>query len=389
MSSRPEPLFQRPFVLLLCAQTIFGLGFSTFLILPTYLATALEASAWEIGLVTSAFGLSSMIFMPLAGDWADRSTRLRWAIAGCAISGVAALGFVWVSEVGPLAFSLRLLHGIGNAFQIVAAGALVTDLVPLSRLGQGLGFFGVTMLSTNALAPALAESVAARWGWGPVFVGAGVAAFAAIGFLLAVAEPDREHERGSGASLLQVMTSRRSLWFVTVVGLMGAAFSALFTFVQPYALELGSKRISSFFVGYTVAAVAVRVVLGGLSDRAGRGRVSLAMMALYGVPMALSANLSLAMLPVIGAIFGVAHGLLYPSLNAFIVEPVPANERAKVFALFMAAFNAGWALGAIALGWVADLYGYPAVFWLATAGVAVALLVFASGDEVRREIGFS
>ena len=113
------------------------------------------------------------------------------------------------------------------------------------------------------------------------------------------------------------------------------------------------------------------------------------MMALYGVPMAFSAHLDLDWLPWIGALFGFAHGLLYPSMNALIVEPVPANERAKVFSLFMASFNAGWGLGSILLGWVAETLGYPAVFWAATGGVAAACLIFASGREVRRELGFA
>lgn len=387
--TRSEPLFGRPFVLLLCAQTVFGLGFSTFLILPAYLATALSASAWEIGVVTSIFGLSSMVLMPLAGDWADRGARLRWAIVGCAICGVAALGFVWVTEVGARVYALRLLHGIGNAFEYVAAGALATELVPRKRLGQGLGLFGVTMLSTNALAPAIAESVAARWGWAPVFAGASLASFLAIAFLARVREPAHDPSREPGASLLRVMLARRSVWFVTVVGLMGAAFSALFTFVQPYALELGAVRVSSFFVGYTVAAAGVRIFLGGWSDHLGRGRVSLGTMVLYGVPMLLAAHLHVEMLAWIGGIFGVAHGLLYPTLNAFVVEPVPPGERAKVFALFMASFNAGWALGALALGWVAESFGYPLVFWIAAAGVAAAVVLFLSGNEVRRELGLA
>ena len=373
-------------MLLLCAQSVFGLGFSTFLILPTYLATALDASAWEIGLVTSAFGLSSMVFMPLAGDWADRSHRVRWAIAGAAISAAAATGFVWVDEVGPLAYSLRLLHGVGNAFEFVAAGALVTDLVPVRKLGQGFGIFGVTMLSTNAIAPAVAEVVAERWGWAPVFAVAGLTGFLSIIFLAMVREPAREHHHGPRASLLEVMTSRRSLWVMSVVGLMGGAFAALFTFVQPYALSLGSSRISSFFIGYTVTAVGVRIFFGGLADRLGRARVALAMMALYAVPMGLSANLDLDWLPWIGAVFGIAHGLLFPSLNAFVVEAVAADQRAKVFALFMASFNAGWALGSIALGWVAETAGYPAVFWTAAIGVVCAAMIFASGREVRSQL---
>ena len=62
MSPSP-PLFTRPFVLLLVAQAVFGLGFSTFLILPAYLATELAASPSQIGLVTSIFGITGPFFL--------------------------------------------------------------------------------------------------------------------------------------------------------------------------------------------------------------------------------------------------------------------------------------------------------------------------------------
>ncbi len=114
--------------------------------------------------------------------------------------------------------------------------------------------------------------------------------------------------------------------------------------------------------------------------------MSLATIALYALPMALSADLKPDRLLWIGAVFGLAHGLLYPSLNAFVVEPVPANERAKVFALFMASFNAGWGLGSLALGWVAETLGYPAVFWVATGCVVGSGVIFAAGSEVRSQL---
>ena len=384
---RTDPaLFTHPFVLLLAAQAVFGFGFSTFLIMPTYLAKALQASPSQIGLVTSIFGISGMIFMPLVGDWADRTRRLPWAMTGAGICAVASLGFVWVDEIGSLVYLLRLLHGFGNALEFVAAGALTIDLVPTKRLGQGLGFFGVAMLSTNAIAPAMAEAIADRWDWDTAFAVAALAAVLGLLLLSRVEEPEREHSHAPTTSIFKVAFTGRSLWFSTVIALAGVGFASLFTFVQPYALDLGANRVSGFFLGYTATAVGVRIFFGDLGDRIGLARVGMAAIALYGVPIALSADLQLSWLPWIGAIFGLAHGALFPTLNAFIVEPVPKNERAKVLALFMASFNAGWSIGSVILGVIAEVAGYPTVFWTATAAVGAAALLFLSSAEVRRAI---
>ena len=84
-----------------------------------------------------------------------------------------------------------------------------------------------------------------------------------------------------------------------------------------------------------------------------------------------------------GAAMGVAHGLLYPALNAVAVEGVGARERGKVMALFQAAFQIGVATGAFGLGVLAELRGYPAVFVAGGVCVLAALLLFAASPEGR------
>ena len=58
-----------------------------------------------------------------------------------------------------------------------------------------------------------------------------------------------------------------------VAAVWGAAFGAMFTFSQPFALELGITRVRGFFIAYTAAALFSRLGIGGLADRVGRLRV--------------------------------------------------------------------------------------------------------------------
>ena len=137
-------------------------------------------------------------------------------------------------------------------------------------------------LSMNAVAPATIEEIAARAGWPAAFAVAGGAA--ALSCLLSL----RLRDRRPGAPAAQAVPGLRQmlvrpslLRILLVVALASAAMGAAFTFHQLYALELGMRNVRAFFVAYTAAAIAVRVGLGHVADRAGRRRVSLLALFLY------------------------------------------------------------------------------------------------------------
>jgi MFS family permease len=371
-------------VRLLVLQTMFGLSYSTFILLPKFLKTELDASAWEIGAVAAMFGAATTLVTPIAGVWVDRFGRRQFVAWGAFVMIWASLGFVWVDSLGPLAYWLRFLQGAAFSLAFVAGGALVTDQAPKERLGQAIGLYGLTMLSTNAIAPALAEGVADRVGWAPAFVAAGVAA--AVAFALAFtlrehAEPPENHE--DLPSLWSVVSTRRALWFMSISGLGGFAFGAMFTFSQPFALDLGMTHVRGFFAAYAAMGIFVRIGLGELGDRAGRNRVSVLTLGLYAVCVFWMAGLTPGSLVPIGAAFGVAHGMFYPAFNALVMEPVSDLARGKVYAIFIGAFNAGWGVAGLALGQIAEVYGYPTVFVCSGFAVLLALALLVSAREIR------
>lgn len=370
------PLLTPGFLTVLAVQSAFGYAFSTFMLLPKYLATELAVGAAGIGQVTALYGAAAMLCAPITGAWIDRGARLGFLRAGILLMVLGAAGFLWVDSMGPLVYALRLAQAIAWGLAFTAAAALVTDQAPPERMGQAIGLFGVSMMSMNAIAPAVAEEVAARAGWAPVFglAAAACAASFALSWLLRESrEPPRDGEHVP--RLLDVLLRARSARVGLVVALTGAAFGAMVTFSQPFALELGMRNVRSFFVSYVGVAMAVRVGLGGLADRVGRARVSMVALALYAASVLWMGALEPGRLAWIGCLFGLAHGLFMPAFNALAVEGAGEHERGKIMALYNAAFNAGWASGGLALGFLAEHEGYPPVFAAASAGVGVALLV--------------
>jgi len=358
------PLFTRDFALVLVTQLAFGFAFSSFFLLPKFVVTELSGSPSQVGYVGALAVMAAVLVSPAAGKLLDRGGRRPLMVVGCALSALAALAFLGVTNIGGYLYAVRAVQGIAYTLYFVAAATLVVDLSPASRLGQALGWFGCAGLLMNAVATLIAERIADHFGWHAVFVCASISGLSGAGISLLVREPPA---RTANAQVVAPTTprpagARLAVMWATIAG--GAAFGVMFTFTAPLALSLGDTNISPLFAGYTAAALAVRLLFGNLADRFGRARVGGIALAVYSAVVASTAGLGHGWLVVLGLGFGLAHGAFYPSLNALALEGVAREQRGTVGAYFNAAFNAGVLMVTFCFGQIAQLYGYRVVFLL-------------------------
>ncbi len=372
------PVFTAEFAALLAATLVFGLAHSAYFLLPKYLELELHANPSEIGGISSLTWFANVALVGFVGIWVDRRGRLPFAFVGAALMTLTAAGFLAVDSLGPWLVFLRVAHGFAFTLFFVAASTLTADLAPPRRLGQALGIFGVMTVSTSALAPAASEWLANVAGWDAVF--AATAGMAALSGLLLLAVRERPHTRGETREIpgLRSVFARPGMTPILLVsGLAGVTFGAMFTFHQPYALSLGISRVSDFLVAYSIAAVIVRGLFGGVADRLGRLQVARFALAIYGVSPIAMVLLGAMSFWWIGALLGLAHGLFYPALNAVIVDGAEDDVRGKVMAVYNGAFNVGFSFGSLALGYVAQAAGYGLVFVLGGVCSFAALALLA------------
>jgi MFS family permease len=360
---------------LLAAVVMFALAHSAYFLLPKYLELELHADASQIGIYMAATWLANVAFVPFVGVWVDRRGRMPLAYLGGAVMAATCVGYLAVERLGPYLLALRLVHGLGFTAFFVATSTLAADLAPPARLSQVLGWYGSGWVFSNAAAPAFFEWLADAAGWRWVFGATAVLAALSLALLLVV----REHAHtpsgdGEGVPGIRGLFERAGLArMFAVAALAGVGFAAAFTFHQPFALSLGIARVSDFLVAYSVAAVIVRGPFGAIADRAGRVAVTRWAVCAYAVASLLMTRLESLGLVVTGAAFGVAHGLFYPALSAAALEGAAVDLRGKLTALFNGAFNAGFSLGSLGLGYVALGFGYPPVYGVACVCSLAAL----------------
>src|SRR5688572_25390687 len=163
----PAKLYQPRFVLVLALQFLFGLGFSSFLLLPKYLAEVHHADGALIGRAVAAGPIAAVLVAPLLAARIDRLRRHYLMSAAGFTMLIASVGFVELRELEPMMYVLRALQGAAFTVYMSTGATLVADLAPEDRLGQALGLLGAANLATNALGPGLAEPIAHGFGWGP------------------------------------------------------------------------------------------------------------------------------------------------------------------------------------------------------------------------------
>jgi MFS family permease len=382
--SRPR-LFTPAFLAVLGTQASVGYASAAFFLLPKFLTTELHLGPAEIGLLTGLFSVVVVVLMPFVGSWVDRFGRLSFLRAGIVLQALTSVAFIWVDESGPLLYGLRIMLGVAWALAYSGAGAIVTDHAPPERLGEAIGMFGLASLIMNGIAPTATELIAASYGWDPAFALTALACAIAFGVTLLLEESQPEIARNAPQTgLLDLLTRRRTLWWLAIIAAIGCAFNVMQVFSQPFALELGIDEVRDFFIGYAIAAGIARLGLGRLADRVGRRPVALVAMGIYTFAMLAMLWLGPGRLLLLGCIWGLAHGLFYPAFNAIALEGAGVGERGKIMAVFNAAFHAGSSLSLV-FGVLAAHAGFPAVF-VCTSGVVLAgtALLAAGGRSAVR-----
>src|SRR5690349_25019012 len=89
------PLWTRAFIDLLISEALFGFSYALFVLLPKLLATGYGATASQIGTVMASFGIASLVTIPLIPLIVKRLDNRRAMVAGTALLGLSALGFMF------------------------------------------------------------------------------------------------------------------------------------------------------------------------------------------------------------------------------------------------------------------------------------------------------
>ena len=328
----------------------------------------------DIGIVTAAFTLSAVLCRPWVSEMIDKVGRKRSYSLGSFIASLMPLTYLlFHGDLDRFYFPLilvRLVHGVGLAICFTAAFTYISDIVPKTRLNEGVGVFGLTALVGMAVGPVFAEVVILKYGFHVFFLS--VAGLAAIGLMLHLPLPESyaTASHRTSQSFFSVLFQRRMVTVTILSLLFGFGFAASSGFVSPFVEERRLAFISVYYISYSSAAVLTRLFGGRFADRVGEEKIIP-----FALIMAGSGLLSLiflggnSVLVFSGLMSGCGHGFLFPCLNAMAIRSQPVDIRGKLTGIFTGGIDAGVFVGSILLGYIGELAGFKVLF--AAAGVSI------------------
>jgi len=373
---KKERIWTKDFILICFANFFIFLGFQMTLPTIPLFVEHLGGNDQLIGLVVGIFTFSALLLRPYAGHALESKGRSFVYIVGLAIFVISVGSFGFATGMFML-FFLRIIQGVGWGFSTTASGTIATDIVPASRRGEGLGFYGLSGNLALALGPSLGLALS------------GVISFKALFFvcaglgLLALFMASKIHYKEVEKNTVPVLHAKWDiyeksaiqpsmlLFFITVT------FGGIATFLPLYSAQKGVAGIEWYFLIYALFLMVSRTFSGQLYDRKGHQAVFIP-----GAAMILIAMFLLAWLPnslilyIAAAFYGLGFGSIQPALQAWAVEKAQPNRKGMANATFFSFFDLGVGIGAIVFGQIGHIFGYSSIYITSAISVFISILLY-------------
>lgn len=173
-----EQLWSTTFVLvvastLCCFMAGQGLNSSTSVYVALYGGTAAYA-----GVLAAVFSGAAAVVRLLSGPLIDGRGRRIVMLFGFAVLIVGTVGPLFTHDVAPFVV-FRILQGAGFSAVTTASATAAADALPASRMGEGIGYYGLGQALSMSVGPALALALVSTDPPENLFVG--VTAIAVVG----------------------------------------------------------------------------------------------------------------------------------------------------------------------------------------------------------------
>ena len=330
--------------------------------LPVYAVNALGANKNQVGYIIGVYALSALLIRPFCGyvlDAYGRRSVYLWAL-GIFTVLMAAYHF---STTFFLLLLIRVFHGFTWGTITTGGSTIAADLIPESRRAEGIGFFGLAMTFSVALAPYIGDQIMGQNNFSNLFNVA--TAFSLAAFILALVVKVPNIKTGQTEISLSKMFDKRVNRIALVMFTGAFPFAAIISFIRIYSDELQIKQGALFFIFMAVGVAIVRLFVGKIMDKKGpSGLVFIGLAVTVAGLIWLSYIDSFWPLMAVGVLVGIGNGIIMPTVQTMAINMVPVESRGAANATFFSAVDMGIGAGSIALGYIAEYYGIDRMFFI-------------------------
>jgi len=368
-------LWSKEFVAIIASGLFNAWAFYALLpTLPMYLLETLKMSHSSMGLVIAAFSISVILVRPVAGYIVDNYHRSRVFIISLSLITVAYGIYPLVSTVSSMLL-IRLTHGALFCICTSSSATIVADIVPPSRIGQGIGVYALSLPIGMTLGPMFGLEVLKGWGPHAMFLAIFCVSLLSVLGAFCARTPSKSLTRTkfSLANLVHTKALPISLCMLFIM----VAYGAIVVFVGIYAAQKGFPNVATFFLCFSAAIFLSRLFAGRLFDR---GHVS--QLILVGLALAAAGVLWLGcagnptQFLVAGMICGFGFGILMPTSQAAVNSLIQPSERGAANSTYLFSYDLGVGVGSFIIGFLLDKVSLGEIYRYTAFLIVVAAATF-------------
>lgn len=386
------PLERRVLVWMCVLVAVNQLGFGAMVPSLALYAQSFGVPASAIGLAIAVYGLARFSTAVPAGQLSDLLGRRPTLAIGGLVSACGNLWCAWATSY-PEFIVARFVAGAGAGLILTTGQVVLADISTPERRGRTIAIYQGTFLFAVGIGPFPGGIIAEHFGLSAPFIAYGFASLGAAVVAWFAVRETRDLARGSSpagppsrvpfSKQVGLLTSNVGFLLVSLISLMHAVVrtGGLFAIIP----ILGTVRL-----GLSVAAMGVAITLGSvaglfaaypagwLSDRFGRKTVIVPATVMTGISMLLFCVAgSYAVFVAACIVWGVASSVGGAAPAAYAADSAPPGMNAAAMSIFRMTADAGYVIGPLALGLMADLYGPVAALLVAAAMLAMVGATFA------------
>lgn len=381
LDSEREKLWTKTFIITSLVNFFLMLSmFLLIIIMAGYAIDTYKTSTSLAGFVSSIFIFGALIGRLYAGSKMNELGTKRILMVGIIIFLILSI-FYFLNINIYLLLIVRVVQGIGVGLATTATGTIVSQIIPPSRTGEGIGYFSSSVVLAQAIGPLIGILLIQYFSYTYVFIFSLTIGIVCFLFAFIIQAPTIEVEETE----TKRETFKRSNYFerssvpiASVMLVIGITYSSILSFISTYAESIHLVQAGTFyFVVYAIVVLLTRPISGKVLDKFGGNAVIYPTLIIFAIGMFfISKATSTSIFLFAAALIGLGYGNFQSSTQAIAIQRAPIERMGLANATYFIFYDFSLGLGPLFLGALIPLVGFRELYFYLIFFIIFGLLLY-------------
>ena len=382
-----DKLVTSSYCFILAANFLLYFGFWLLIpVLPFYLSEVFSAGNSTIGIILSCYTVAALCIRPFSGYFLDSFARKPLYLMAYFIFMTMFAGYIIAGSL-TLFIMFRIIQGVSFGMVTVGGNTVVIDIMPSSRRGEGLGYYGLSNNIAMAVGPMSGLFLHdAGMSFTTIFccsLGSCMAGFVCASLVKTPYKPPVRREPISldRFILLKGIPAGISLLLLSI------PYGMTTNYVAMYDKQIGINATTGFFFTFMAIGMAIsRIFSGKIVDRgkitqvisAGLYLVVFSFFLLSACVYLISWNNMVCTIVFfsVALLLGVGFGIMFPAYNTLFVNLAPNSQRGTATSTYLTSWDVGIGIGMLTGGYIAEVSTFDKAYLFGACLTIVSMLYF-------------